>query len=881
MSNRSAKLAVVQAAALPTDDDLDDAVRARNYALALRLVAKRLRADPLDAEALYIRGACAMAQRDLPKARRDFASLTNRHPQVVRFRTAQAAACLAGGRFEEGLALLEQSAALNPKDIPTQINRLQALLRLDRVAEAFGLVQALADQDPTLPETRQLMGEVLRRLYKFDAAISWLQAWLDLDPTNPAPRIDIALCVHHMGDHAVAQRMMTDVLADLPADVPQDVLARLVLRAQEGGALTLALLGLRHAVALYPDDETLNVNLGMVLNGMGQSGEALYFYTRVLKAHPDVAGAHFHAAMAYLAQRKQADAQKHLERCVEIEPSNSAALAQLANLKRESGQPAEAVKLLERAVRHDKHLIDPVMQLMTHYKDASNFDEAERWMRRAEALQPGSPHLKQARADLQLRRGDIAGANEIFRELLANSPNSADAVSGLLFCSNYDPVLTPEQVADAYRQWDERFVRWRLPAELKFDNTRKPRRKLRVGYVSGDLRMHSVIFFFEPLLTHHDRSKFDIFLYANQKHADPVTRRLMDLGDQWRWTVDLSDEAMAELIRLDQIDILIDLSNHTGYNRLMLFGRKPAPIQMTTIGMPTTTGLSAMDWRITDAYMDPPGITEHLHSEKLLRILSHWCYRPSDDAVDLPVAPTPALKNGYITFASFNAFGKINSVVLGLWGRVLRAIPGSKLIVATGAKADDKRANALVRRTCKAAGIPLDQLVLMERKPLKDYYGSHDEVDILLDSFPYTGATVTAHSLWMGVPVITLAGPSPIHRSATSMMSSVGLPEFVADSHDAYVAIAKRWAADIPALADIRAGMRERMKASPLMDGARVTKDLEAKLRSVWRDWCEAQSPSPDGKAAADRPANAATDVVAQAAAQKPAKGRLRTAEAS
>jgi predicted O-linked N-acetylglucosamine transferase (SPINDLY family) len=438
-----------------------------------------------------------------------------------------------------------------------------------------------------------------------------------------------------------------------------------------------------------------------------------------------------------------------------------------------------------------------------------------------------------------LRRGDIKAASEIYREMLLKQPKHPDAMSGLLFCSNYDAELTPEQIADAYKSWDARFTRWRAPPpSFKFSNARDPDRKIKVGYVSGDFRTHSVAFFSEPLLANHNHDQFEVFCYANQRGADVVTQRMMKMADHWRWVADLTDDALVEMIRLDQIDILIDLSNHTAFHRLYTFAAKPAPIQMTTIGMPTTTGVSAIDWRITDKWMDPPGVTEHLHAEQLLRIVSGWCYRPHDEAASLPIVELPALRNGYVTFASFNAFGKINPGVFRLWGEVLQAIPSARLRVATGGKEDDEILNQKVRETCAECGVPLGQLDLVARLPFKDYFMSHNEVDIVVDSFPYTGATVSAHALWMGVPVITLAGPSPIHRSATSMMTAVGHPEFVANSQKEYIEIAKKWAADIEGLALLRSRLRDEMKASPLMDGAVVAKDLERALREVWRSWC-------------------------------------------
>ena len=829
--------------ALLEDVHIQALIQGRDLGAARQAIESRLIADPKDAEAWFYRAACAMVERRFDVAQADFQQAAACAPGVARYVSAQAAACLAGQKAEEALLLSRQALDMDAADLASRITLLQSLVRLARFEEALPYAEALAKSHLDVPEARQLMGEVLRGLYRYSAALTWFEAAMELQPEDLRSQIDIAVCVNHMGNVRAGQKMIQNVLEMLPEDDPE-VFSRLGIRAQEAGSPQLALLFFKQGFTLFPQDLTLCMNLGITVQGLGNPGEALFYFQRALALDETASQAWFHAANSYQALRNLDEAERCLKKCTEYAPGHAQALAHLAGLLKEKGKLDEAKKLLREAIEADPQWLQPYLNLHSFLKDADDLDAAESVLKEAQAVNPDSEAVQQAVASLLLKRGDITAANAMFRKILQDEPSNPDAMSGLLFCSNYDPELTPQQIADAYMSWNDRFVQWRAPApDFKYANKPTQRRRLKVGYVSGDLRGHSVAFFFEPLLAHHNHEAFEIYCYSNFKGGDATTQRMMGMADHWRWVHDLSDEALVEMIRLDGIDILIDLSNHTGYHRLYMFGRKPAPIQMTTLGMPTTTGLRAIDWRITDAWMDPEGLTESLHSEKLLRIVSGWCYRPSDEARELPVADLPASRNGHLTLASFNAFGKINPQVFTLWGQLLQAVPDAVLHVATGGKEDDEVLNAQVRRTCGDCGVPLERLKLLPRMPLKAYFEFHNQVDIVLDAFPYTGATVTAHALWMGVPVITLAGPSPIHRSATSMMHSVGLPGFVAQSKDDYIAIARHWADRIEELAQVRRMLRDNMQKSPLMDGAVVVKDMEAQFRKTWIDWCKSQKP--------------------------------------
>lgn len=820
---------------------------------AQEAIAQRLRADAKDAEALFFRGVCAMLHGQSDAAQADFETAQHLKPKDVRFTNALAALALIQGHHLQALEHARKALKAKPTNVPALHNQATALLRLERWPEALEAAQALVEQDRDSLGSRRTMGAALRGVGRMAEALTWFEAAQTLLPDSPALRLDIALCVFHMGDRAAAQSMVAPLLeAD---DATAQGLADLGIQAQGAFAPVMALAFFKQGHARFPTDLTLLVNLGITVQAFGNPGEALYYLQQATVLNGKCETAWYHAALSHQALRDKAAMEECLKQCIAADPRHAKALATLAGLRKDQGKPDEARQLLRDAIEGDPHWEQAYLNLAAYLQEAGEFDEAASVLDEAQAHDVPNVVLRHHRASLLLKRGDIAGANALFREILRSEPENSDAMSGVLFCSNYDPELTPEQISEAYKSWDRRFIQWRAPpADYRFANKPLSRRRVKLGYVSGDFRQHSVAFFSEPLLAHHDHEQFEIYCYANQKGGDPITQRMMGMADHWRWTLDLSDEALVEMIRLDGIDILIDLSNHTAFHRLYMFGRKAAPIQMTTLGMPTTTGLSAIDWRITDAFMDPPGLTEHLHSEKLLRIVSGWCYKTSHEAEDLPVSELPALKNGYITFASFNAFGKINPKVFKLWGQLLKVIPDAELLLATGGKEDDKVLNDRIKKTCRACGVPWKRVRLMPRKPFKEYFLAHNEVDIVLDAFPYTGATVTAHALWMGVPVITLSGPSPIHRSATSMMSTVGHPEFVAQTQDEYIEIAQRWAADIPALAALRAGLRAQVQASPLMDGATVTRDLEKKLRQVWRDWSRTQKATRSPKADQKQP---------------------------
>jgi predicted O-linked N-acetylglucosamine transferase (SPINDLY family) len=354
-----------------------------------------------------------------------------------------------------------------------------------------------------------------------------------------------------------------------------------------------------------------------------------------------------------------------------------------------------------------------------------------------------------------------------------------------------------------------------------------------VGYVSPDFINHAVARFIEPVLSDHDRSRFEVFCYSNAQTPDTVTARLRALSEHWRDTALLDDAQTAALIREDRIDLLVDLAGHTAGNQLLVFARKPAPVQITWIGYPNTTGMGAMDYRLTDAIADPPGLSEAFHREQLVRLPGPFsCYLPSAESPD--VNPLPALSAGHVTFGSFNQFAKLTPAVVELWARLLRECPSAHLLLRARSLADNETASRL-RETFARLGVDPGRLELDgSQLSVAAHQGCYHRVDLALDPFPYNGTTTTCEALWMGVPVIALAGRTHVARVGASLLTHLGTPEWIAQSPDDYIERCRALASDLPKLAAIRAGLRARFRASPLGDAKGFTRNLETTYATLW-----------------------------------------------
>lgn len=524
----------------------------------------------------------------------------------------------------------------------------------------------------------------------------------------------------------------------------------------------------------------------------------------------------------------------HLRRVAELMPHSADAHLSLATVLAALGETDDSIIHYRRALQLQPGVADAWRDLAGLLQGLRRYDEAEACCR--SALQAGarSAALLRTLAQALFEQGRVEEAIAEARASLSIDPGVAATHSDLVRMLNYVESVDPLSVWREHHAWDLRHARALALAAPAPGNDPDPARRLRVGYVSPYFCKHAMNFFFESTVKHHDRGNFDIVLYADVARPDEYSKRLQDFGAAWRRTVGMSDAELAAAVRQDAIDILVDLSGHTPRNRLLAFARRPAPLQVTWNGYPNTTGMAAMNYRITDGWCDPPGATEHLHSETLMRLPAVFMTWQPPLGAPQPGNP-PALEAGYVTFGSFNSCFKITPAVVALWSRVLDRVPGSRLLMLA---IDSGIAERRIRDLFARNGVAPERLEILPRLPHESFLEAHRRADIALDPFPYHGTTTTCFSLWMGLPVVVRSGTVHASRVGASLLNNSGLPELVAANEDEYIDIASRLAADIPGLARLRTTLRERMLNSPLTDGREGARALERAYRTMWAEWC-------------------------------------------
>ena len=427
-------------------------------------------------------------------------------------------------------------------------------------------------------------------------------------------------------------------------------------------------------------------------------------------------------------------------------------------------------------------------------------------------------------------QGRLAEALDTYRAGVAARPDYANGHSNLAYMLHFDPAADAPAILAEARRWNDAHARPLRNRLRPFDHDRDPQRKLRIGYVSPDLRDHVVGRNLLPLFEHHDLERHHVICYQNDRSDDWLTQRISARSQDWRLIAGRSDDEVAEMIRLDRVDILVDLTLHMAGNRLLVFARKPAPVQFTFAGYPGTTGLEAIDYRLTDPYLDPPGTNDEHYAERSIRLPdSFWCYAPPAD--DPPVAPLPADTNGHVTFGCLNNFAKVNDGVLEMWSRVLSATPGSRLIMSSPTGRHRERVIAKL-------GVDPSRIEFVGIQPRRKYLELYHRIDFCLDTFPYNGHTTSLDALWMGAAVLTRCGQTAVSRAGFSQLSNLGLSELVAYDAERFITAATALASDLPRLRDLRRTLRPRMQRSPLMDGLRFAGAIEASYREAWRRWC-------------------------------------------
>ncbi len=590
------------------------------------------------------------------------------------------------------------------------------------------------------------------------------------------------------------------------------------------------------ATRTAPDYAKGWLHLGIALAAMSRWNEAIAAYKRAIALEPHNAPAHYNSALASYSAGDMAAAEAGFIEALKYRPSFPDAYAGLADAYEAQGRLQDAASALAKAVAQAPTHVGYLFNLALVQRKSGDLDRAEALLRSLIASHPLSGDLGLELSNVLREKGKHLEACSTLEALIGGSPTVTDASSNLLFTMLFRDDITPEYLFQRHEQVG-RLIQEQFPVRYTaYSNAKSPERKLRLGYVSADFKRHPIAFFVLPVIEHHDRSRFEVFCYSNAEGADDLTRDFRNAADAWREIHALDDAAVAQMINNDRIDILVDLAGHSGGNRLGVFAHKPAPVQATWLGYLGTTGVDAVDYRICDVHTDPVGLTEVLHTETLATLpRTQWCYRPRGRTPH--VGTPPVLRNGFPTLGSFNQFAKISLSIRSLWVRILARLPEARLLVVgipEGETQDE------FRRWFDEHGVKSARLEMIGRVDLETYLGLYNRVDVALDTGPYSGATTTCDALWMGVPVVTLAGRHSIARSGTSLLTSAGLDELVASSPDEYVNTAVALAADIQRLVTMRRSLHERMRNSPLMDEQGFARNLESLYGKMWAAWCHA-----------------------------------------
>jgi len=702
------------------------------------------------------------------------------------------------GKNERAIELIERAVAKLPTLAEAYNNLGAAYQALGRLGEAEAAYRRAIELKPALTVAGSNLGTVLRAQGNMIEARRQLERVLTLHPRSPEACVNLGNLLRESGELKAAEDCYRVVTEDWPNNAP--AWNNLGIVQSEMRRFEDACVSLRRAIELDPHSAEAHNNLGNALRELGQHEESLMSFERALLLRPNFAQAANNAGIVLSARSFYADAAKYFRRAVDTDPEFVEAILNFGACLRQCDEITEAIDCFDRAIR----------------------------------LESGNKKAHAYRGLTLLEVGRIEDGLAALQQSLAIDPDYARARSNYLFGLNYRSGVSGAELLAEHRRFGERYCH--LPRRT-FENNRDPERRLRIGYVSPDFKRHSCAFFSEPLLAAHDPAAVEVFCYSDVQLPDGITQRMQTYVPNWRDTSKLQDRQFIEKVLADRIDIAVDLTGHTGYNRLNAFAAHLAPVQVSWLGYPATTGMDAIGYRITDAIADPVGAADSEHSETLVRLpRSFICYRPSGEGAE--VTPLPSLAGGAFTFGSFNNLPKINDEVVAVWAEILHHVPESRLLLKSRGLGCAEPAGRIMDAFV-ARGIEADRIEMIAwlRDP-GEHLRLYGRIDLGLDPFPYNGTTTTCEAMWMGVPVLTLAGERHAARVGASLLTQVGLERLIARTRRDYVRLAVEIAGARDELAAIRGSLRARMAASPLCDAVGFARDMEAAYRGLWRDWC-------------------------------------------
>lgn len=804
-----------------------------------------LQAQPEHADALHLLGVIALQVGQHGVAAELIGKALRLAPNSPDFHGNFGEALRGLGRLEEAATSFRRAIQLNPR-LASAYNNLGIVLKqLGRDAEAVASYRQALALNPNYFQALNNLAISLKGLGQATEAIQLYRQALAIKPDSAETCNNLGVALREAGEarEALEHFHRAVTLAPEFADAHEGLGSCLRQLGQLGDAVT----AYREAVRLNPRLANAWNNLGVTLKDCGKSSEAIAAYQQALAIQPDLAEAHNNLGIVLKEQGALRAAMLHLQQAISLKERYAEAWNNFGLVLEIQGQVEEAVAAYRQALEFDPTLArahSNVLFALNYLPGLSAqqiFDEHVRWAKTyadslldKAPLPAGLPYAHQSeteapspsRATYAHKSEGVAPPPSRGRQGGGWGKSEASQINTTR-CGTY---LSPPPLPNPP-----------LEGEPTSDCPGPCARRLRIGYVSPDFRQHPVAYFLEAVLAHHNATQFEIFCYSDVASPDAVTARLRALSHQWRDIHGLSDEGLYTQIRQDGIDILVDLAGHTDRNRLFVFARKPAPVQISWIGYFNTTGLRAMDYFISDVYSSPPEISQ-LYTEKLVRLPhTRFCYHPPECAP--PVAPPPAEHNGFVTFGCFNNLAKLNDEVIATWAQILNTLPTSRIVLKALALGDDA-VQARYWKLFASHGIADERVVFSGFSPHAEMLGQYGDIDIALDPFPFTGGLTSCEALWMGVPLITLAGETLVSRQSASLLMNLDLPELIANSPQHYVEVAVELARNPSRRLFLRNSLRAQMKTSPLCDANGFTQDLEQIFLDTYRA-CKEKHPTP------------------------------------
>ncbi|MBM4146320.1 MAG: tetratricopeptide repeat protein [Nitrospira sp.] len=773
----------------------------RNYDPAINYIKKALQINPHDSHAYYNLGTVFKDQ----------------------------------GQLDEAVIYFQKALEYNSANHDAYVNLGIVLKDKGNLDEAINCYQKAIQLNPDLTAAHYNLGYILQIKNNLDEAIIHYQKAIQLNPDLTAAHYNLGYILqikNNLDEAIIHYQKAIQLNPDLAA-----AYINLGLLFYDKRLFDKAIKCYQKALQLNPKSADTYNNLGVIFKEKKQFDEAIDCYQKASQIDPNLPDTYNGLGSVLKEKGRFDEAIEYYQKALQLNPDFHSAYNNLGVVLKEKGQLDKAIDCFNKALQLNPNSAEAYNNLGVIFKDKGQLDDATTSYQKALNCNPKHVMSLCNLGNVHTDQGKLMEAEYYYRLAIQIEPDFASCYSNLLMMMNYTSHYSAQAIFTEHLQFAKQIAEPLGSVVLPHTNDPSPSRRLKIGYVSPDFRRHSVKYFLEPVLASHSHEQFEVFCYSDTLIPDSITKRLQEYSDQWRNIVGASDEKVAELIRKDGIDILIDLAGHTGQNRMLLFARKPAPIQVSWLGYPNTTGLRTIDYRLVDEYTDPPGLTDQFYTEKLLRLPeSFLCYLPDKDCPD--ISELPALTAGKITFGSFNYFPKVSPETVALWSKILKTIPNSRLIM--------KALNFSDRTTCQYAlemfaehDVSAEQITLVSLKPsYREHLVLYNSIDVGLDTFPYNGTTTTCDALWMGVPVISLLGDTHASRVGKSILSNIGLSYLVAKSPDEYLEIAINLSKDLSRLQSLRENCRYMILHSPLTDAKQFTANLEQCYRIIWERWC-------------------------------------------